>query len=83
VRGANWLKAGLLCAALALFSALPAAAARPVASVSDDTIASGVYVEGVDLSGMSVDEANAALQAKVAEMAATLVCHGAEGLSPR
>lgn len=73
MRGANWLKAGLLCAALALFSALPAAAARPVASVSDDTIASGVYVEGVDLSGMSVDEANAALQAKVAEMAATPV----------
>ena len=73
MRGPYWLKAGLLCAALALFCALPAAASKPVASVSDDTIANGVFVEGVDLSGMSVDEASAALQAKVDEMAATPV----------
>ena len=63
MRGPYWLKAGLLCAVLALFCTLPAAAAKPVASVSDDTIANGVFVEGVDLSGMSVEEASAALQA--------------------
>ena len=48
-------------------------AERPVASSSDLTIASGVHVEGVDLSGMSVEEATAALEAKVAELSSTVI----------
>ena len=56
----------------ALFS-LRAAADRPVASVSDSTIASGVSVEGVDLSGMTPDQAKDALQAKADSLASTPV----------
>ena len=48
-------------------------AGKPVASVSDTTIANGVIVEGVDLSGMTPDEARAALQAKADSLAATSV----------
>ena len=48
-------------------------AGKPVASVSDTTIANGVIVEGVDLSGMTPEEARAALQAKADSLAATSV----------
>ena len=43
-------------AAAALFS-IQASAGKPVASASDTTIANGVYVEGVDLSGMTPEQA--------------------------
>ncbi len=65
-----------MCAAGAILAAMIttyAYADRPVASSSDQTIASGVHVEGVDLSGMSLDEAEAALQTKVGELASTAV----------
>ena len=64
------------CAAGVFLSALIttyAYADRPVASSTDQTIASGVHVEGVDLSGMSLEEASAALQNKVNEMASTAI----------
>ena len=59
--------------AAAWIVSMPVLAAKPVASVSDSTIASGVHVEGVDLSGMSPDQAKEALRAKAASMAATPV----------
>lgn len=46
---------------------------KPVASSSDRTIASGVHVQGVDLSGMSMEDASAALSAKVSELSSTTV----------
>ena len=64
------------CAAGVFLSALITTYAysdRPVASSTDQTIASGVHVEGVDLSGMSLEEASAALQNKVNEMASTAI----------
>lgn len=59
-------------AAAALFS-IQAQAGKPVASASDTTIANGVYVEGVDLSGMTPEQAKDALKAKADSMAATAV----------
>lgn len=65
---------GILAAfAIAVLLSIPVSAAKPVASVSDNTIANGVYVEGVDLSGMSPDEARQALMAKADSLAATEV----------
>ena len=59
-------------AAATLFSAR-AYALKPVASSSDSTIAGGVHVEGVDLSGMTPEQAKEALQEKADSMAATTV----------
>ncbi len=58
---------------LAAVTTVYAHAAKPVASSYDQTIASGVHVEGVDLSGMSLEEARGALQTKVDQMASTPV----------
>lgn len=59
-------------AAAALFS-VQTMAGKPVASVSDPTIANGVHVEGIDLSGMTPEEAKGALQARVDALASTPV----------
>ena len=69
------VKLVLTCALGALLAGAIASAAfaDTVALAEDKTIAAGVHVEGVDLSLMSVDEANAAIQAKVSEMAQTPV----------
>ena len=68
------LHRGLLTSlAIALLTAVQVQAGKPVASVSDSTIANGVYVEGVDLSGMTPEEAKEALKAKVDTMASTPV----------
>ena len=65
----------VLLAALSLtvLCSMQANAGRPVASSSDTTIANGVYVEGVDLSGMTPDEAKQALKAKTDSLASTSV----------
>ncbi len=73
------MKSGTIRKALAagaLLSCLLAAhvyAGKPIASSSDETIAGGVHVEGVDLSGMSPEEARSALENKVSELASTTV----------
>ena len=55
----------LLCsAAMAALLTIQAPADRPVASSSDSTIAAGVHVEGIDLSGMTPEEARQALRTK-------------------
>ena len=73
MKAVRFLKA---CAAGVILSAITiinAYAGKPVASSSDQTIANGVHVEGVDLSGMSLEEAREALQNKVTQMASTTV----------
>ncbi len=52
---------------------LGAFAQKTVASSTDTTIANGVHVEGVDLSGLTPEQAKEALQGKVNTMAATPV----------
>ena len=65
----------MLMLALAAAAVMPfrAGAAKPVASSSDTTIANGVTVEGVDLSGMSPDEAREALKQKADALGSTRV----------
>ena len=63
----------LSSAALCVMLCSPAHCARPVASASDTTIANGVFVEGVDLSGMTPDQAREALKAKADSLASTPV----------
>ena len=64
----------LLCsAAMAALLTIQAPADRPVASSSDSTIAAGVHVEGIDLSGMTPEEARQALRTKADSMASTSV----------
>ncbi len=60
---------------MALSTAFPAGvlAQKTVASSSDTTIANGVHVEGVDLSGLSPEAAKGALENKISTMASTPV----------
>ena len=67
------LRAVLTGALAAAIFSLRVPADKPVASSSDTTLANGVFVEGVNLSGMTPDEAKQALQAKADAMAATNV----------
>ncbi len=60
-------------AALAVMFPVGAFAQKTVASSTDTTIANGVHVEGVDLSGMTPELAKEALQGKVNTLSATPV----------
>ena len=73
MRRGSFLRALLCSSALAVLFSIQVKAAKPVASASDTTIANGVHVEGVDLSGMTPDAAKQALQAKADSLAATKV----------
>ena len=73
MKAVRFLKACAAGVILSAITTLYAFGAKPVASSSDQTIASGVHVEGVDLSGMSLEEAREALQNKVTQMASTTV----------
>ncbi len=69
----SWFIAGIITAAMSVSLGSTVWAGKTVASVSDETIANGIHVEGVDLSGMTKDDAYKALQAKVNTMASTKV----------
>ena len=73
MEGRTFLRTCLTGAVFAVLFSAQTWAGKPVASVSDSTIANGVYVEGVDLSGMTPEEAENALQAKADSMASTPV----------
>ncbi len=67
------MKAALLALAVAVAYPSGIYAQKTVASATDLTIANGVHVEGVDLSGLSPEDAKSALQNKVSTMASTPV----------
>ena len=69
----TYRRAVLATFALAGLLSFHTQAAKPVALASDTTIANGVHVEGVDLSGMTPEQAKAALQAKADALASTPV----------
>lgn len=69
----TYRRAVLATFALAGLLSFHTQAAKPVALASDTTIANGVQVEGVDLSGMTPEQAKAALQAKADALASTPV----------
>lgn len=69
----TYRRAVLATIALAGLLSFHTQAAKPVALASDTTIANGVQVEGVDLSGMTPEQAKAALQAKADALASTPV----------
>lgn len=69
----SFLRAVVPAMCMAAMLSVQTPAQKPVASASDTTIANGVHVEGVDLSGMTPEQAKEALRAKVDAMAATPV----------
>jgi hypothetical protein len=73
LKAVRFLKACAAGVILAAIATIYVSAAKPVASSTDETIANGVHVEGVDLSGMSLEEARQALENKVTQMASTTV----------
>ncbi len=73
VKHVSILKAAIMGAVLAAAIPVGVSAQKTVASSSDSTIANGVHVEGVDLSGMSPEAAKQALENKIAAMASTPV----------
>jgi len=73
VKRGTYRRAVLATFALAGLLSFHTQAAKPVALASDTTIANGVQVEGVDLSGMTPEQAKAALQAKADALASTPV----------
>ena len=59
--------------ALALSAAVVAAAGCPSWAADDTVISNGVYIEGIDVSGMTADEASDAVKRKVSELGAATV----------
>lgn len=64
---------GKRIAALTALSFLLAAGAGPVRGEEDTVISNGVFIEGIDVSGMTAKEASAAVKKKVKELGETTV----------
>ena len=72
MKGSRLLAACVLSTFLAAGCMLPGVGSR-VFAAQETTIAKGIYVEGVNVGGMTMEEAKQAIQAKVDEMGATSV----------
>ena len=72
MKGSRLLAACMFSAFLAAGCMLPGVGSR-VFAAQETTIAKGIYVEGVNVGGMTMEEAKQAIQAKVDEMGSTSV----------
>ncbi len=73
VKHRSLLRAAVLAVMLAAVVPSGASAQKTIASSSDTTIANGVHVEGVDLSGLSPEAARSALEGRVSTLSSTPV----------